>query len=80
MPDKIPTARDVVNHLNGRFEDLGLTFRLSGIAVLPYVNPMWLANWEVPGAESEDDSELILNEIQSARWKFPQVLEDFSTD
>ena len=74
----IPTARDVVEHLNERFEVLGLDFRVSHIVVLPYVNPMWLANWELPIFGDAQDREAIEREIQEARWKYPQVLEDFS--
>ena len=44
----IPTADDVVGHLNERLRQRGLAQRVTGIAVLPYVNPMWLANWDVP--------------------------------
>lgn len=73
----IPTASDVVKHLNGRFEILGLPYRLQHIAVLPYVNPMWMANWEVPQLVDAPEQELIQAEIREARWQFPQVLEDY---
>ena len=74
----IPTARDVVEHLNARFEDLGLDFRVRHIVVLPYVNPMWMANWELPELDDTEDRDAIGREVQEARWKYPQVLEDFS--
>jgi hypothetical protein len=49
MTDRsIPTARDVIDHLNERFAARGLLYRIDSIAVLPYVSPMWLANWSVP--------------------------------
>lgn len=77
-PDGIPTSSDVVRHLNKRFEELGLPYRLEHIAVLPYVNPMWLANWEVPQLAGVSDHELVEHEIHEARWLFPQVMEDFT--
>lgn len=79
MPDKdgVPTASDVVKHLNARFEILALPYRIAHIAVLPYLNPMWMANWDVPQLEGEEPREVIEREIAEARWKFPQVLEDY---
>lgn len=79
MPDKdgVPTASDVVKHLNGRFAMLGLPHRIEHIAVLPYVNPMWMANWEVPQLAAVDEKEVVDQEIAEARWLFPQVLEDY---
>ena len=74
----IPTARDVVEHLNRRFQELGLPYRVEHISVLPYVNPMWLANWDVPQLAGMPDAERIEEEIREARWLFPQVLEDWS--
>jgi len=72
MSDPIPTARDVLAYLNERFASRGLTYRIEFLDVLPYVNPMWMANWNVPQladvAEVED-------EIREARWRFPQVME-----
>ena len=72
MSDPIPTARDVLAYLNERFAARGLTYRIEFLDVLPYVNPMWMANWNVPQladvAEVED-------EIREARWRFPQVME-----
>ncbi len=73
----IPTASDVVAHLNRRFEALGLPYRLEHIAVLPYVNPMWMANWEVPQLADAAENEVIEEELREARWLFPQVLEDY---
>lgn len=80
----IPTSKDVVAFLNERFSARGLPYRIEHIAVLPYVNPMWLANWDVPqlanavAREGADDiRDIIDEEIREARWQFPQVLEDF---
>ena len=44
----IPTSRDVVAFLNERFAARGLPYRLEHIAVLPYMNPLWMANWDAP--------------------------------
>lgn len=70
----IPTARDVVAFLNDRFAARDLPYRVEHIAVLPYVNPMWLANWDVP--QLADVWDVIEEDIREARWQFPQVLED----
>jgi len=79
MSDPIPTADGVVAHLNERFAARGVAFRIESLHVLPYVNPMWLANWEAPqlAAASEDDAirDAIDEEIREARWRFPQILE-----
>lgn len=77
MSDPIPTSKDVVAHLNRRFEELGLPYRLEHIAVLPYMNPMWMANWEVPQLADAPERELIERELREARWRFPQVLDEF---
>jgi hypothetical protein len=77
MSTPIPTASDVVRHLNRRFEELGLPYRLEHVAVLPYLNPLWLANWSVPQLADASEKELIEAEIREARWLFPQVLEDY---
>lgn len=77
MSEPIPTSKDVVAYLNRRFEELGLPYRLEHIAVLPYVNPMWLANWEVPQLADAPEKDLIEKELREARWKFPQVLDEF---
>lgn len=73
----IPTSKDVVAHLNARFEARGLKYRIEHIAVLPYVNPMWLANWDVPQLVDAPEREVIDEELREARWKFPQVLEEY---
>ena len=79
MPDKdgIPTASDVVAHLNERLEARGLPYRVEHIAVLPYVNPMWLANWEAPQLADIAEQDILEEELREARWLFPQVLEEF---
>ncbi|MDX1583559.1 MAG: hypothetical protein R3338_08165 [Thermoanaerobaculia bacterium] len=77
MSDRIPTSKDVVAYLNDRFEQLDLPYRLDHIAVLPYMNPMWLANWDVPQLADAPEKELIEREVREARWKFPQVLDEF---
>ncbi len=71
----IPTSADVVAFLNAEFEKARLAYRIEStaqIAVLPYVNPMWLANWEVPELAGVPECDAIIRE---ARWQFPQVLE-----
>jgi hypothetical protein len=68
----IPTANDVIAHLNDRLAARGLAVRVTYLNVLPYVNPMWLANWESPELAGLADLE---EEIRDARWVFPQVLE-----
>ncbi|HJW94712.1 MAG TPA: hypothetical protein VJ901_13925 [Thermoanaerobaculia bacterium] len=40
--------------------------------MLPYVNPMWLANWDAPALAGVAECEEIIRE---ARWQFPQVPE-----
>ena len=72
-----PTAGDVVRHLNSRFEALGLPYRLQYLAVLPYVSPMWLANWDVPQLAEAPEKEIIEEELRQARWIFPQVLDEY---
>lgn len=76
MSDPIPTSKDVVRHLNEQFEKRGLPYRIEHIAVLPYLNPMWMANWEVPQLADKPEREIIEEEIREARWKFPQVLDE----
>ncbi len=71
----IPTSRDVVAFLNERFAARGLPYRIEHIDVLPYVNPMWLSNWNVPQLADAPEREAIDEEIREARWQFPQVLE-----
>ena len=74
MSDPVPTREEVVAWLNERFASRGLPYRLDGIDVLPYMNPMWLANWDVPQLAAAPEREVIEEEIREARWKFPQVL------
>lgn len=73
---KIPTARDVIDHLNERFVARGLARRIDQIAVLPYVSPLWLANWSVPQLDDAPERDVIDEEIAEARWKFPQVMDE----
>lgn len=77
MSEPIPTSKDVVAWLNARFETLGLPYRLEHIAVLPYVNPMWMANWDVPQLADAPEREVIEEELREARWRYPQVLEEW---
>jgi hypothetical protein len=77
VTDPIPTAADVVAHLNQRFAARGLSFRIDGLSVLPYVNPMWLANWELAQAPAAGDREVVDEEVADARWRFPQILGDW---
>jgi hypothetical protein len=76
MSAKIPTSRDVVAFLNERFASRGLPHRIEHVAVLPYMNPMWLANWDVPQLADAAEREIIEEEIREARWRFPQVMEE----
>jgi len=73
----IPTSKDVIAFLNERFAARGLPHRIDSIDVLPYVNPMWLSNWNVPQLADVPEREVIDEEIREARWRFPQVLEEF---
>ena len=75
MSDNIPTSRDVVALLNERFAARGLPYRLEHIAVLPYMNPMWMANWDVPQLADAPERNVIEEELKEARWRFPQVME-----
>ena len=72
-----PTSRDVVAFLNQRLELRGLPYRIEHIAVLPYMNPMWMANWDVPQLADAPEQEIIQEEIREARWQFPQVTDDY---
>ena len=76
MTGAIPTARDVIDYLNERFAARGLPTRIDQIAVLPYVSPMWLANWSVPQLDGAAERNIIDEEIAEARWKWPQVLDE----
>ena len=69
-----PSEKDVVAYLNARFEARNLPYRIEHLAVLPYQNPMWLANWDVPQLADAREREIIEEEIREARWRFPQVL------
>jgi hypothetical protein len=67
-----PTSMDVVAFLNERFASRGLSYRVENVDVLPYVNPMWMANWDVPQLAAVWDE--IEEDVREARWQFPQVL------
>ena len=73
---EIATARDVINHLNERFAARGLPYRLDQITVLPYVSPLWMANWSVPQLDDVSERDIIDEEIADARWKWPQVRDE----
>jgi hypothetical protein len=68
----IPTANDVIAFLNAELEKAKLPYRVDQLNVLPYVNPMWLANWEAPQLAGVPDVDEIIRE---ARWQFPQILD-----
>ncbi|HVE70799.1 MAG TPA: hypothetical protein VNI54_05470 [Thermoanaerobaculia bacterium] len=72
-----PTSRDVVAYLNERFAARGLPYRLEHVAVLPYMNPMWMANWDAPQLADAPERDIIEEEIREARWRYPQVLDEF---
>ena len=74
MTDPIPTADGVIAHLNERFAARGVAFRIDSLHVLPYVNPMWLANWELDTVPPEAETEIVEQEVADARWHFPQIL------
>ena len=42
------------------------------------MNPMWMANWDVPQLADAPEREIIEEEIREARWQYPQVLDEFS--
>jgi len=69
---EIPTAADVIAFLNERLAVRGLPYRVDALDVLPYVNPMWLANWDAPQLAAVPDVE---EDMREARWRFPQILE-----
>ncbi len=73
----IPTSKDVIRFLNERFAARGLPYRLEHLAVLPYVNPMWLANWDAPQLAGAPERDIIEEEIREARWRYPQVLDEY---
>ena len=68
-----PTAQDVADFLNARFIERRLPYRVDvdQLVVLPYVNPMWLANWDAPELANVEELE---DDIREARWQFPQVM------
>lgn len=72
-----PTSRDVVAFLNERLAARGLPYRLEHVAVLPYMNPMWMANWDAPQLADAPEREIIEEEMREARWRYPQVLDVF---
>ena len=72
-----PTSRDVVAFLNQRLELRGLPYRIEHIAVLPYMNPMWMANWDAPQLADKPERDIIEEELREARWQYPQVLETY---
>ena len=73
----IPTSKDVVAYLNERFAARGLPYRLEHVAVLPYMNPMWLSNWDVPQRADAPEQEASEEELREARWKFPQIYDEY---
>ena len=72
-----PSSKDVVAFLNERLAARGLPYRLEHIAVLPYQNPLWLANWDAPQLADKPEQDIIEEELREARWQFPQVTNDF---
>ncbi len=70
----IPTAKDVIEFLNARFAARALPHRVEHLVVLPYVNPMWLANWDAPQLAGIEEVE---EDVREARWRYPQVLEEY---
>jgi len=74
MTEPIPTYEDVIAYLNARLAARGLPHRVQTIDVLPYVNPMWLANWSAPELAGVPEQDVIEEEIREARWRFPQVI------
>jgi hypothetical protein len=77
LSEQIPTSKDVVRYLNERFTARGLPYTIEHLAVLPYVSPMWLANWDVPQLADAPEREVIEEELREARWRYPQVLEEY---
>jgi hypothetical protein len=69
------TEADVVAYLNERLAARGLSHRVESLTVLPYVNPMWLANWDAPELAQAPERDVIAEELREARWRFPQILE-----
>ena len=77
MTDKIPTTKDVIAFLNERFAARGLPYRLEHLAVLPYVNPLWMANWDAPQLAAAPERDIIDDELREARWRYPQILDEY---
>ena len=75
MSETIPTADDVVAYLNERLAARGLPHRVDLLTVLPYMNPMWLANWDAPQLAEAPERDVIEAELREARWRFPQIRE-----
>ena len=73
----IPTSRDVIAYLNERLAARGLTHRVEYLDVVPYMNPMWLSNWDVPQLADAPEREVIDEELREARWKFPQIYDEY---
>lgn len=73
----IPTSKDVVAFLNERFEARGLPYRIEHIAVLPYQNPLWMSNWDIPQLAGVPERDAIEEELREARWRFPQVTDEY---
>lgn len=73
----IPTSKDVVAYLNERFEARGLPYRVEHLAVLPYMNPMWMANWDVPQLAGIAEQDVLEEELREARWQFPQIYDEY---
>lgn len=69
------TAADVVAYLNERLAARGLPHRVTGLVVLPYMNPMWLANWDAPELAQAPERDAIDEEMREARWRYPQIME-----
>jgi hypothetical protein len=69
-----PTPVEVIAYLNERLAARGLPCRVAELTVLPYVNPMWLANWDAPELAQAAERDVIDEELREARWRFPQVL------
>jgi len=38
---------------------------------------MWLANWDLPQLADAPEREAIEEELREARWRFPQVLDQW---
>jgi hypothetical protein len=77
MSDPIPTSRDVIAFLNDRFAARGLPYRIEHLAVLPYVSPLWMANWDVPQLAHAPEQGIIEEELREARWRYPQILDEW---